>query len=223
MHGEYWVIPQLDATCHGPVAIDRDGNEQRVHLHQGDLDAACGPYSVFMGLLALGLVKREDVTSWGSVGGRTNVQRLVSRMNESWTTLFKLGSSLTELTELLDGLFRADLDVVPLPAKGTTCRAFVEEHLRAGAPVVLGLSWPNGGHWVLVVGLDLMVDGAEPETCRFLILDPAQPPSTVCPWNGIIDARGSGGRYPYTWWTDGHEGDRKVAFDEALALVAKRG
>jgi hypothetical protein len=43
MYKEYRVISVLDATCDGPVAIDQDGMEQLVHLHQGDLDGACGP------------------------------------------------------------------------------------------------------------------------------------------------------------------------------------
>lgn len=223
MHGEYLVIPGLDAKWNGPVAKDRDGTEQLVHLHQGDLDGACGPYAVLMGLLTLGLVKRNDVTAWGAVERRTNVGKLIARMSEGWSTLFKEGTDLTDLTDLLGGLFRTTLNVIPFSGAGVNCRSFVREQILAGNPVVLGLHWENGGHWVLAVGLDSMVNGTEREVCRFLVLDPSSAPSTVCPWNGIVEARGSGGRYPYTWWTDGRGGETKVAFDSALALSAREG
>lgn len=221
MHGEYKVIPYLDATCNGPVAKYGERTEQLVHLHQGDLDGACGPYAVLMGLLTLGLVKRDEVATWGAADRRTNVGKLIVRMSQGWSTLFREGTDLSDLTTLLESLFRTDLEVLPFPGSGVACRSFVQKHVLAGNPVILGLQWQDGGHWVLVVGLDSLVEGNEPSLCRFLILDSSTPPATVCPWNGIVDARGSGGRYPYTWWTDGGDGDTKVAFDSAVALVLR--
>lgn len=223
MYNEYRVISVLDATSEGPMAKHQDETEQLVHLHQGDLDGACGPYAVLMGLLALGLVKRDDVTGWGAVDRRTTVGKLIARMSEGHSTLFREGTNLRDLTNLVGEIFRTNLEVIPFDGSGVDCRSFVHKHILAGNPVVLGLQWEDKGHWVLVIGLAVHVDGTERKWCRFLILDPSQLPALVCPWNGIIDTRGGGGRYPYTWWTDGIKRKTKVAFDSAMALVARRG
>ncbi len=63
----------------------------------------------------------------------------------------------------------------------------------------------------------IVKNGGELSLCRILVLDPQEMPSKVSAWNGVVDARGSGGAYPYTWWTK----DRKVKLDQALALWKK--
>lgn len=222
MFSEYLIIPGLDVTSGGPIAYGPDGAEQLVHLHQGDMDGACGPYALLMGLLSLGVVRRDDVTSWGAPNKRTSTGKLLARMNRAGSTLFREGTGLNDLNELLRGLFPNDLVVTSFAGSGTECRDFVSAHALAGHPVVLGLHGTEVAHWVLVVGLDCQlekVNGAKREICRFLVLDPSDPPSAVSPWNGIVDARGSGGQYPYRWWTDGQGGTTKVALDTAIALA----
>jgi hypothetical protein len=41
----------------GPVALLTDP-EEAVHLRQGDMDGACGPYALVMAMIAMGLAKR---------------------------------------------------------------------------------------------------------------------------------------------------------------------
>jgi hypothetical protein len=120
------VIPGLDATYSGPIAKDREGTERLVHLHQGHLDGACGPYAVLMGLLTLSLVKRGDVTAWGAVEKRTNVGTLIARMSEGGSPLFKEGIDLTDLTNLVGGKFGTGLQVIPFSLSGAACRHVVD-------------------------------------------------------------------------------------------------
>lgn len=218
MHTEYIVIPGIDARNNGPVSTGPAGDEQQVHLRQGDIDGACGPYTVLMALLALGIVDRDVVVGRARLDKRTSVGKLIARMEEGWSTLFRDGTDLTDLGSLLEGLFRTRLVAVPFAGNGTQCRSFVRTHLLEGSPVIVGTRWDDGAHFVLAIGIESAVDDGTVETCRFLVLDPSDPPPSVSPWNGIIDARGSGGRYPYTWWTDGNEGKTKVALETALAL-----
>lgn len=160
----------------------------------------------------------------GGTDRRTKLGKLIAHMSESWSTLFREGTDLADLTNLLRETFRAGLEVDPFSVSGVACRTFVQEQVLAGNPVVLGINWgKTEGHWVLVIGLNLTVDETGREICRFLVLDPGFPPLSASPWNGIIDACSSGGRYPYTWWTDGHGGKTKVVFDSAMALVATTG
>ena len=132
--------------------------------------------------------------------------------------LLRDGLDIGELKDLLEGRFKQDLVVDVCEGFGAEVRSFVQSALRQGAPTILGLNWADGGHWVLAVGTDEEIENDGSSTlCRFLVLDPSEAPLNVCPWNGLVDARGSGGPYPYEWWTGGEDG-RRVAFDGALAL-----
>ena len=42
----------------GPVSA---ASGELVHLRQGDLDGACGPYCLFSALITLGLLQRDDL------------------------------------------------------------------------------------------------------------------------------------------------------------------
>lgn len=221
---EYLVLPHLDATHRGPVRQSGDNEEEAdqdlIHLRQGDLDGACGPYCVLMALLILGLADRDTVTVFGLADQRSSIGKLVTRMTEGWGTLFHEGTSLDDLAEMLNGLFRRKLTATTCATSGVECRRFVERSILDGAPVILGISSADVAHWVVVVGLEYWVDeDGGRELSRLLLLDPGDPAPTVSAWNGVLEARGSGGRYPYTWWTAGDGGETKVAFFAAMALL----
>lgn len=226
---EILVIGLLDATHEGPVSavradgedsvVDPDPPKQPVALSQGSLDGACGPYCLFMALLICGVVEYARVVAFDPSLRGDKVSKLFDRMSTGFSTLFTEGSDLSDLRKLLRGVFPKVLGIKAHTGGGAATRAFVEEEVRQGRPVILGIDWPGGGHWVVVVGLEYeRYDDDSRKLCRFLILDPGDPPPTVCSWNGVIDARGSGGAYPYTWWTaDG----RKVKLSTALSMWPK--
>ena len=57
-----YTINLLDTTECGPES-EFEGFMQKVFLQQGSIDGACGPYSIFMGLLSLGLISYDKITS----------------------------------------------------------------------------------------------------------------------------------------------------------------
>ncbi len=214
---EIRVIPRLDARSAGPVADGPDGNEQEVHLQQGSLDGACGPYCLFMALLACGLENKHDVTSLGGADGRTALGRLRRAMDD-YRPLFVDGTRLGELDALLKNGYKGRAKSVAMAGRGTDVRAFIEHHISEGHPVIVGLDGTEGlAHWVLGVGLEYQRVDDRLQLCRLLVLDPSKPAPQVSAWNGVIDLRGSGGRYPYTWWTY----ETKVKLGEALAIWPK--
>ena len=81
---------------------------------------------------------------------------------------------------------------------------------------MLGIAWQNGGHWVTVVGLDYAGEGDTKELYRFLVIDPSGNDMQFCSWNGVIQAIGAGGPYPYEWWGN----DAKVKLKDAIAIKA---
>ena len=82
---------------------------------------------------------------------------------------------------------------------------------RRTIALMLTTPTPEGGHWVVVIGFEYDEDGVR----RFMLLDPSEPEPDVCAWNGLIEARGTGGRYPYAWWSDE---ERKARLEHALAV-----
>ena len=210
------VIDIVDASHEGPMSIGPSGKSQVVHLQQGDVDGACGLYCLFMSLLTLGLVDRAILQNL-SYDKRTAIGRVMQRI-ETLPGLIIDGTDLDDLRKILQGAFSRQINIEGLDDSGSKIRDFVEVHIEKNHPVILGLEFRNGGHWVLVIGLEYVVDqDCNKKLNRFLILDPDAPLSKVSAWNGVINASGSGGKYPYVWW----KADRKVGLDQAIAIYRK--
>lgn len=222
MRTEFVVIDPIDATHEGPVVprLKNKSKEQKAHLLQGALDGACGPYCLFMALIICGLVDRHEIISLEQVDGRTSLGKLIIQLSK-YSAFFRDGTDLIELKELLDKTYRNKLTTEIRKASEKKLLKFVKKHVLRNHPVILGLSWKNGGHWVVVIGLEYQRIEKR-KLCRLLVLDPGDPPSNVCAWNGVIDARKYDSRknYPYEWWTSD---DLRVRFDSAMALFRKVG
>lgn len=207
------VIGRIKTTGGGPTAQGPDGEDQPVHLAQGDLDGACGPYCLFMALLILGVVRRDEIKP-GADGG-DDIEKLFKRLHR-YGGFFRDGTDVVELKRHLKE-FAPHLMVKATKSKGVELRDWLEGHITEDHPVILGLRWGGEAHWVLVVGLEYETE-TETETDelrRILVLDPGDPAPTVSAWNGVVDARGSGGIYPYRWWT---AADVKVQMEHGIAI-----
>ncbi len=208
------IIEGIDAAHLGPQAPFGE-DWQEVHLQQGSLDGACGPYCLFMALIVCGLVDRNQLLSFPR-DRRTRSGRLMSQI-EKYAGLLQTGTHLTDLERDLKNAFGAKLKTETSAESGKRLRSFVEDQVLAHHQVVVGLDSPKDGHWVLVIGLDYETTDSTKDLHRFLVLDPSVPTPTVSAWNGVIDAYGSGGHYPYRYWGGEHEFDR-VQLNEAIAL-----
>lgn len=205
--GTFHVLKNLTVSGDGPVT-----GEELVHLRQGDLGGACGPYCVMMCLLLVGAIDREEATSSSCLDGRTPAGRLWANFRD-FPAFFPDGTSLDHLVELLT-TFQHHVDVESMSGSGLSIRKFVYQHLKLDHPVILGINSEDFHHWIVVVGWEDTDHDGIPE--RFLILDPANDAGRVACWNAVIDLGSTYGRYPYPYW-----GDRDftyVALDGALAL-----
>lgn len=214
---EIHVIDLLDATHNGPTAIGPSGEEQEVHLQQGSLDGACGPYSLLMCLLICGLIERSAIIN-SYYSKQTSIGKILERIKQG-KGLFKDGTDLEELKKFIEGTFPKKLEIETIEKSGVDVRSFVEKHINQNHPVIMGMEYPGSGHWVVAIGLEYSRESNGTLTlCRTLVLDPDKRYSKVSAWNGVVDARGSGGPYPYTWWTSD---DKKVKLDQAMAMWRK--
>lgn len=199
------VMPTLSLSSVGPVNEVGD----QVHCRQGDLDGACGPYSLIMALIAAGIVRREE-TEYGSLNdGRTRLGKFQSRLRD-FGGLITEGTDEFELDWLID-CFKSQVAVGYIT--GTT-RELVKGVVAAignEQPTIIGVDWAEGGHWLLVVGYQgqRLKDeaGVERETVTHLLcLDPFIEAPRVSLWNAVVQVQTAdgqvvnAGRYPSSHW-----------------------
>jgi hypothetical protein len=132
---------------------------------------------------------------------------------------FEGGTSLAELARHLKQSLGHELEVELSHAVGDKLVAFTVHHLTQHRPVVLGLHWQTGAHWVLAVGVEYTTSkDYEAQIPRaFLVLDPGARKPSVSAWNNIVEAQPTRGqrKYRYSWWDGGVD---YVALRDGLAL-----
>lgn len=213
---EIRVIDPIEVTDQGPSVPGPNGYRQSVHLMQGSLDGACGPYSLMMALIICGVVDREQAASYGPIDRRTVLGRLLDEWHHLGP-LVKGGTDPVQLASLLARTYGRRLGMQFEAGQGAEIRSFIENHIGDNHPALLAVSHQDGAHWVVVIGVEYQIRGIERNLSRLLVLDPAAHTPTLCAWNGVIEARGGGGRYPYEYST----ARKSVSFSFALALWPK--
>lgn len=159
-----------------------------VPLRQGDIDGACGPYSLLMTLIIKKVISNEDVLDLGSYDGRTRFGMFFDRL-KLFGSMFREGSNYEEM-EWLAECFKNHPDgkvstkVYPsLSLRGNLKQ--IAEELDSGNPVIVGLQWKKDkGHWAVAIGYEMVGK----TITKIFTLDPGHQyiPNTY--WNAVISA-----------------------------------
>jgi hypothetical protein len=209
------VLHWLDSTSKGLVSTVTD---DCIHLRQGEMDGACGHYSMMMALIMLGLYRREDASDLLDFGHDSDTpqgkfgQRIKKRG-------FFEGTATKDIQKIIGDTFKSDLKVTSMEGTGVEIRNFVESNIKKDNPVMLAFQYKGGAHWVVVVGLDFCGEDDNKELYRFLVLDPGGSNPKFSLWNGVVSVKSEPGPYPYKWWTDND--NYNVKFIYALAFEKK--
>lgn len=200
------VMPTLSLSAAGPVNEAGDP----VHCRQGDLDGACGPYSLIMALIAAGLVRREEVEYGSLSDGRTRLGKFQSRLRD-FGGLITEGTDEFELDWLVD-CFRSQISVDYIEGTTRELVAGAVEAIGNQQSTIVGVDWTGGnGHWLLVVGYQGQrvkdPSGVEREVVTHLLcLDPFIEAPRVSLWNAVLQVQTedgqvvNAGRYPTNHW-----------------------
>lgn len=209
---DFRIIDALDATASGPV---RRRDRKPVHLRQGDADAACGPYCTFIALLVVGLVADRDHLGPGMVPDNDDQEtnNLLRRLTDGWGGLFPGGIKLRDIHDLL-ACYAESLAVEGPSPGGKKCITFATEHVGREHPVIVEIAFGGCSHFVVVVGL--VIEDGHPTW--MLTVDPNQPASAMCPWNGMIGIPDAGQE---STWRRPMGGQQRVRFKGAIALSRK--
>lgn len=159
-----------------------------IHLRQGDMDGACGPYCVTMALLAIEKIARADILAFAGIDYRTKVGKLLKEIH-NLDPLVLCGSDSNDLENIL----KSDKNIVveSLTSTGRYLLPKVREHLDSNSPVILDVHGKSGDglhHWVLAIGYS--------EEHLFL-LDPSYNLEPSNYWNSVISIKPQSNYFPY--------------------------
>ena len=182
-----FVSPLLAITSSGPVSA---GNQELVHLRQGDLDGACGPYCMVTALISLGLLSRGEAIHMDQWDGRTREGRFRDALL-AFGALTVEGTTGGDLLWLTDFFKSTGLNAEFISGSKKQLFQQVTDAIEQGKLAVVGVKWQGGGaHWLLAVGHQgvAQVKGQEAELqpTHLLCLDPGQETPKTSLWNAVL-------------------------------------
>lgn len=186
--------------------INRRGD--KVHLRQGDMDGACGPYCLVMAMLARNQLGRRQAKGLAPVDARTRYGQLMAAL-ERHETLIRVGTTGADLLELLSVI--SDKEFRVERGSGTRMVELTRRHLEENIPVVLGFHGRKGSdirHWGLAVGMS---------EDAFFLLDPAHDLQRGLAWNALLTTQANGSRFGYRYLNP--KGTWAVTLKEMVALL----
>ena len=189
---------------------------QRAHYRQGDLDGACGAYSISMVLNILGVFHADEINSNSDkADNRFAERRLIKALNEQG--LYRDGLNSNDIQAILSKNYSKYVNVNSFTKNEYNILKLIVDNLNDNTPVVLGIRFnKENGHWVVVVGYEIDAQG---EIKALLTLDPGANSPTYSYWNGIINLKKAHRKtYGYLYTTDN---STMIDFDEIIIVNKK--
>ena len=189
---------------------------QKAHFKQGDLDGACGAYSVAMVLNILGAFEAEDICSDNQIDKRTSEWKLIKALNEEG--LYRDGLTSDRIQEILLENYRSRVTVqCASKASKHDIAEITKNWIDNDSPVILRLGFDkNNGHWVVAVGY---IEDEHGVLTDILTLDPGSKSPSYALWNGILNLhKEPRKKFGYRYVS---EEKYMVDFDEAIIIKKK--
>ncbi len=180
------VSPWLMLSSEGPITCAFE-QRQLVHVRQGDLDGACGPYCAIIALITLGIMSRTEAENMDCFDGRTREGRFRESLNDLGALIY--AGTDSEFLQRIARIF-AGKGLVGHEVVGTK-KAIVGKLASAvddcNIPLV-SVGWGGGsGHWLTVVGYQGFESGEDFQLTHILCLDPGSEPPITSLWNAVIE------------------------------------
>lgn len=216
------IINQIDITEN-----ELKKRNEQVFLHQGDMDGACGVYSLMMALILEGAIKFKD-TNLGAQEDkdqREAKQKLFKAFTSADLGLIRNGLYLeAQIQKTLKSTYNKyvksyycdgskDIDVV----------SFIRKSIDDNHPCIVGIDFRgNSGHFMCAVGYEI---GSEEEiVTKIFCLDPGSNKPINTYWNAIIkiDANLNARTYTDYYVNTESQYNQEVRLSEALKIEKKK-
>ena len=211
------VIDQLRLNEDGTLVCKKPSGRsyQKAHFKQGDLDGACGAYSLAMVFNVLGVLEAEDIyRNTDEHDKRTVEWKLIRTLNDQG--LYPNGLNPEEIVKIVTQTYSKYVTIERTGRKkGIPLN--VKECIDENVPVILQISYNKyESHWIVAVGY--VIDEVN-NMVYLLTLDPGNDSPKYSLWNGLLDLKKNPShRYGFTYLTDTKY---LVSLDEAI-IIRKR-
>ncbi|MFF7863785.1 MULTISPECIES: hypothetical protein [unclassified Pseudomonas] len=215
------VSPWLMVSPDGPLTYARNG--QLVHLRQGGLDGACGPYSVVMALVTLGVMCYEEVQNMYLWHGNSREGRFRTEIR-NLGALVSEGTDHKDMLRLVECFSGVGVGAEYVAGSKKDIVQQVQDAVDCQCAPIIGVRWPGGsGHWMMVVGYQGYEEGGNFQITHLLCLDPGSDTPRTSLWNAVIEVFNedgssvASGPLPSLFW--GFSGEpRSCRIEEALII-----
>lgn len=213
-----YIIPQL--RLEGGILKCRPAGSRSLktaHFRQGELDGACGLYSIAMCLNILGVFDSSMISSTSLTGMAKDERNLVETLNDYG--LYRQGLTARQIVLILNKQFSSRViasshsNSDENEVKRSAFAQYIIDNIENELPTILGISYPNeeSGHWIVVVGYQF---GEDNVINKFLCLDPGVASPKVCYWNGMLNWSSKSQYHMY--YTQ--DGAYKICLDELITI-----
>jgi len=209
------VINQLSLKNNTVWCNRRNGKKlQKAHKRQGDLDGACGAYSIVMTLIINGLLNGEDITDY-DYDGRFAVAKIAKAITKQ-NGLYKDGLSIEDCDTIIRSNYSKYARTEVLREKNEKLLPLIVAKIKNDIPVIVRIDFKGkGSHWLVVVGF---ANDSEENLCKLLCLDSGFESPKYALWNSVIDLEIRKGIYKYTYETNDN---KPASIIEAIAVMKK--
>ena len=155
---------------------------QKAHFKQGDLDGACGAYSIAMVLNILRVFEADELYSDTTYDRRTAEWKLIKALNEEG--LYRDGLDSEQIQHIITSNYSKYVNVQCVTKENDLIK-LTQSWIDNENPIILRVDYDaHHAHWIVAVGY-VTEDNGNPTS--ILTLDPGSNSPHYCLWNGIID------------------------------------
>lgn len=198
---QFKVIDQLQLINGVLMCKTKNGRSfQKAHYKQGELDGACGAYSIAMVLNIIGVLNSDDINNNYKVDKRTPYGRLIKTLIKE-NGLYPDGLTANDIKKLLLGDYSQYIDVECKTRSNKD--SLIDKAIKCiddNTPIILSIWYDkNHGHWIVVVGY---ITDENDNVTVLLTLDPGEDSPTYALWNGVLSLERDGRKkYGYMYST----------------------
>lgn len=210
---ELYIIQQLFLE-NGVLKSKVGRSAKKVHYRQGDLDGACGAYSIAMALNIIGAFDADFINhERKDVDSRTSEGKLYNAIHE-WG-LYPNGLKTDECIAILEKFKKRssyklikDIDVNT---------DIIKSCLDRNTPIILLIGYKGGAHWIIVIGYELK----NKKINNFYVIDPGSELPSSAYWNGVINMKKIK-RTHYCYTYNSTNWDTMVSIGDAISIYLRK-
>lgn len=173
----------FDAEKKAYCCKSKNGRTSTFFHYQGSMDGACGVYSLVMCLRILKIISQNELDL-----ARTNPEKSKNNLLNylfAKRGMYPEGLTRDQIKRILHTYSSVETTLIDSVIVQDCIDERILEEIDNNRPVIIGVNWSSGGHWMACIGYEKTED--DEYITKFFFLDPGSPESKHSPWNAFVD------------------------------------